>query len=1059
MTENKNKKEDFINEKKIISELEKNKDFENIQQELDRGNNFIDYFLVIGLEPEIYKKNWLYTEEFDILATKHKDDIKPKIISSFPPFEKTTISFDESILNHCFPNGYQLLKSVYKPKPKVFSFILDNNFFNINYPQKYLSCLICYENISQYKILSEMEKMKDNNIKNIDEGNIISSLKDPDIYIPKCLLVMSLYPFFGELEKIITEIYNYCMNQIIQLVDIIDNSSKNKKKQMKRMSTVKEIMAKNKDVNDPIEKIIENLTIELPVPPQGISTVKYFLNEEARTIKQNEMNKLPLVDINLKRICIDFEAKDIITIYNYLFLETRILFFSKNIEYLNSYIYGLLALLYPFQYQYQIITILPQENFEILESITPFIAGINQSYEEDFFEKNNFAISDCFFVVDIDKKKYLLLGEENKIPEFPKNYRKTLEKKLQDLINKSLKEERKLKTYFTKHKNLRNSSIMISGKMTMTNQSIVLNPNESIDTRMTSTLSSSKDMINSSQTLSDDINIDEDIDEDEEITGMLSNLNIDFEFNQEFNEIFFNFNANLLANYNQFLNRDFYSSNTAPSLDVLFKVTDFLKKIPQSEKNFYDKFITETQIFGDFLYLRMIPKNTKEKIRILLFEEKINQNSKGITNVFTTTKEYQFVDNHEIQRPRTLTKKEIDFYKDIKNEKKLINYGIVVSADKNDPNKVIFSYPIFPKLTNLLFFKDNMGVYFPPESWSENINSINEDLISKSHLGDVSIRLDDMKKYIYLCWMQMWALTFWYCEENEKRYWFQELVRIIEVSSCYEMEIFNLLFEALNKYGKENMVLKLYDILLKKKLNPSFKVHNIVMKIMENKKTSRKMNENLKKIIKKDEKIKYKKVNFSKRTFRSKYYPNILTENINFYGFDTCIVCQKDINLEIISKNLKDMNRDLAWSTCPNPECKAPLLPKLTVQFGEEINKNGEMKTNTCNYDTVVLFSPYNLKNNYNTSFSRNVGVKLDVHELMMKYSPIFWNSLWYFKINKLDYDFMLPYYYRLQEIKPYKELKVSLVENGKNESDDEDDKEPFEINKFKINKNSFTIK
>ena len=424
MTENKNKKEDFINEKKIISELEKNKDFEKIQQELDRGNNFIDYFLVIGLEPEIYKKNWLYTEEFDILTTKHKDEIKPKIISSFPPFEKTTISFDESILNHCFPNGYQLLKSVYKPKPKVFSFILDNNFFNINYPQKYLSCLICYENISQYKILSEMEKMKDNNIKNIDEGNIISSLKDPDIYIPKCLLVMSLYPFFGELEKIITEIYNYSMNQIIQLVDIIDNSSKNKKKQMKRMSTVKEIMAKNKDVNDPIEKIIENLTIELPVPPQGISTVKYFLNEEARTIKQNEMNKLPLVDINLKRICIDFEAKDIITIYNYLFLETRILFFSKNIEYLNSYIYGLLALLYPFQYQYQIITILPQENFEILESITPFIAGINQSYEEDFFEKNNFALSDCFFVVDIDKKN---ICSSEKITKY-QNFRRIIGK-------------------------------------------------------------------------------------------------------------------------------------------------------------------------------------------------------------------------------------------------------------------------------------------------------------------------------------------------------------------------------------------------------------------------------------------------------------------------------------------------------------------------------------------------------------------------------------------------------------------------------------------------------
>ena len=314
--------------------------------------------------------------------------------------------------------------------------------------------------------------------------------------------------------------------------------------------------------------------------------------------------------------------------------------------------------------------------------------------------------------------------------------------------------------------------------------------------------------------------------------------------------------------------------------------------------------------------------------------------------------------------------------------------------------------------------------------------------------------------------MQMWALTFWYSEENEKRYWFQELVRIIEVSSCYEMEIFNLLFEALNQYGKETMVLKLYDILLKKRLNPSFKVHNIVMKIIESRK-DRKMggnlNTNLKLLIGKEEKVKYKKINFSKRTFRSKYNPNILTENIKFYAFDTCVVCQNEknyiINLELISKNLKAMSRDLVWTNCP--ECKSPFLPKLTVQFGEEINKNGDMKTNTCNYETVVLFSPYILKNNYNTFFSKKVGVKLDVNDLMVKYSSIFWNSLWYFKLNNLEFDFMQPYYYRLEPIKRYKELKINFVEKGKNnESDDEDDDivKTFDTKKFKINKNSFSI-
>jgi hypothetical protein len=256
------------------------------------------------------------------------------------------------------------------------------------------------------------------------------------------------------------------------------------------------------------------------------------------------------------------------------------------------------------------------------------------------------------------------------------------------------------------------------------------------------------------------------------------------------------------------------------------------------------------------------------------------------------------------------------------------------------------------------------------------------------------------------------------------------------------------------------MVLRLYSILLKKRLNPSFKVHNIVMKILEKKKDSGNFGDILQKIIEKDEKSSAKQLtknNFSKRTFRSRYYPNILSENIKFYAFDTCMFCQKDINLELISKNLKDMNRDLNWTNCPS--CQEQILPKLTVQYGEEINKNGDFKTNTCKFDTVVLFSPYILKNNYNSYFPRNIGVKLDVDELMMKYSSIFWNSLWYFKLNGLEYDFMQPYYYRLEIVKPYKELKVTLIEQGKNDSDDEDSRQPFEINKFKIVNNSFTLK
>ena len=1047
---------------KNLKLLEENKDYKDVKEKLDKGNNFIDYLLVVGQEPSIYKEKWLYTEELETLNDKYKEQLKPKIVSSFPPFEKSTIAFDDSILIHIFPNGYKLIKSKLQPKTKVFSFILDNNYYNLNYPQKYLTCLICYESILQYKILQELAT-QDISLKDIDKKNLRAQPYS-EIYIPKCILIMSLYPFFGEFEKILTEIYSYSQNMMFQRLDLpLSKINDTRKISFRRMSTFREVI-KEKETNKPIEKIIENLLIELPVPPRGVVNIEYILDDE-RTIKQNKMNELPLMDINLKKIFVDFSIKDVITIYNYIFLESRILFFSKNIEYLNNFIYGLLALLYPFQYQYQIVTILPQINFEIIESPTPFIAGINQSFTETFFDDHNFILEDSILVVDIDNKKLNNINEKTKLPEFPMKYKKVFDKKLQEIVNKYLKNykveknPRKSKMVNLTHSEIRKDFPSISGatynsslatvdtidssKSTMIAQSEILNHINSIEEESDITL--------------DENNVNNEVDEKIEL---LNNLNIDYNFNQDISDSFFNFNANLLSNYNQFLNQDFYSSNTMPCLEILFKVPEYLKTIPAADKKFYEKFIEETQIFGDFIYLRMVPKNSKEKIRILKFDEKINENSgskygKG-GGVFTNTKEYDFINTSPIQPPRPLSKMEIKFYKDKKYRKKLINYGVVITYD-NVEDKIYFNYPIFPKLTNLLFLTETIKDYFPPQNFNEELDIINDDIISKSHLADVSIRLDDMKKYIYLCWIQLWALTFWYCDESEKRYRFQELIKIIDKSSCYEMEIFNLLFEVLSKYGKDYMVLKLYDVLIKKKLNPSFKVHNIVMKIIEGKKMEGNFAENLKKIIEK-ENIIYKKNNFRRRTFRTKYFPNILTENIKFYAFDSCIMCQTDINLELISKNLKDMKRDLNWTVCPG--CGESILPKLTVQFGEEINKNGEMKKNTSIIENVVLFCPYILKNNYNTFFKKSK-LELDIDKFMMNYSTIFWDSLWYFKLNGLEYDFMQPYYYKLEEIKPYPEFDVTLEDNEKSEveiSDNNFDLYKYDNGRLQICNFNFTI-
>ena len=1097
---------------KNLKSLEENKDFKELKEKLDKGNNFIDYFLVIGQEPTIYREKWLYTSDIGTLNEKYKEQLKPKIISSFPNFEKSTIAFDETILIHIFPNGYKLIKTRQKPKSKVFSFILDNNYYNLNYPQKYLTCLICYESIEKYKYLLELEN-SDGELTYNEKENI-KSQPFADIYIPKCILLMSLYPFFGEFEKIISEIYSYSQNLFYKQVDLMTlkpSDSRRISASYRRMSTFIE-ETKTQQPEIPLEKIIENLLIELPVPPRGVSDITYFLNEEERTIKQNKMNELPLLDINLLKIFLEFSEKDVIKIYNSIFLESRILFFSKNIECLNNFIYGLLALLYPFQYQYQIVTILPKLNFEIIESPTPFIAGINQSFYEKFFEDHNFILEDSILVVDIDNKKVEMKNEKIKLPEFPSKYKKNLEKKLQEIVGKIIKKFRGEKPdKKPQKKGKANNTSQTESKKDGSSLNIgntSSSENYPIGSAKSEALPVPKDMVNQADSEDEDYDVlEEKSIELDEKTELLNNFNINYEFNQEISDSFFNFNANLLSNYNQYLNTEFYSTNTMPSLEMLFKVAEYLKNISQADKPFYKKFIEETQIFGDFIYLRMVPKNSKEKIRILKFDEKINEisnnsRSNKYIGVFTNTKEYDFATKSAILRPRSLSEHEINFYKDEKNQKKLLSFGVEVKCEKNekpgkDKNlyKISFSYPIFPKLTNLLFLNETIKDYFPPQNFNEELDSINDDIISKSHLGDVSIRLDDMKKYIYLCWIQLWALTFWYNEEIEKRYRFDKLIDIINQSSCYEIEIFNLLFDVLSKYGTETMILRLYHLLaIKKKLNPSFKVHNMVMKIMESKlvedekKKEEKKSEGVKgerkdikgkkgegksmegnfieklqKIISKDEKP-ITKINFSKRTFRSKYFPNILTENIQFFAFDACYLCQQEFNLEIVSKDFKAMKRDLYWVKCQNPDCNDWILPKLTVKFGEEINKTGDMKKNTSNVENIVLFCPYILKNNYNTFFKKNE-MKLDVEKFMMNYSTIFWNSLWYFKLNNLEYDFIQPYYYRFPEIKYSPELNISLEDfksknnaTKKTNTNKTKKKSTFDYSKLEISNINFVI-
>ncbi len=247
-----------------------------------------------------------------------------------------------------------------------------------------------------------------------------------------------------------------------------------------------------------------------------------------------------------------------------MLLETKIIFFSSEIGYLAPVIEGFITLIYPLNYAYNHITILPKENFGILQSPSPFIVGINLKYYDSFAEENELDLNNpqiplVFLVVDIDskvinlcstvlnkekntdlKKKYLT----EEFPELPNHYQTKLSKRLNDYIkvvkSNSKKEEREV-------------------------------------------------------------------------------------FIKQIRYFFFQFMVSIFIDYEKYLNHDFYTNNNigAPSIENLFSIEEFLKSFSYYDRPFYQKFIGDAQMFSDFIYKSLVPKDAEEILEVLFFKEHI----------------------------------------------------------------------------------------------------------------------------------------------------------------------------------------------------------------------------------------------------------------------------------------------------------------------------------------------------------------------------------------------------------------------------------------------------
>ena len=952
---------------------------QKLKESLETGNNLVDHFLVCGVEPSICQDEDLYdlTNE-NYLENLEKKLSTPKILSKFPEFDNNNDTIDDGILSFCFYKGFKPIKSEFKMKERnVFSFILDNNLFSSEYPQKYLTCCLFYEKISLYKNLeeeiekkmldfeiggsykddTEIESRRDSiaparettqiplknnknpiipalhlpinnndnlltksSFENFRSGNRTSResktqnnspmFKLKKYYIPKCICIVSVHPYIKLFQKILLKIYDKIFEQNAEPFSI------------------------------PLEKYITNLIIEVPHPPRGLYSIEYTLFDNKYTLDNTENNKILMCAIDLKKINANIKFNIILEIIKHILLGSKILFFSIKITLLTDVILSFLYLIFPFKYPFQVTSFLNKDSYRILESISPFMIGINEQYTPNFFEENEISIEDMnIYIVDLDKNESHLFSDEN-FPNFPSKALQNIEKDIQNLESKA-----KVK--------------------------------EGVENQ-----------------------------------------------NEEYQNIFFNFFCEILKNYEEFLNLEYFNNTDneiMTSIETLFLCDKFIKSHNENDFDFYEKFVKDSQLFADFIYKRMIPRNNQEIVDISLVNEKTSKQSKlkFFSNHIDISKYkgYNITNKYKVLGVRELSKEEkaminenlMDICTDgsivIKQKQKIEMFSRITIKEATIDYK--FKYYIFPKLNFSIYCNnDNVNEYCPPPDFSEEIEAINTDFVSKTSLGQNINRKLEMKNYIYLTWLEVWAYSFWYIDINERHYRFDQMLDILGKIIHHEINIFNLIFEVLNKQKEDEMILKLYQKLLQLKINPSSFIYDIISHILD-KKQIKQILEDLKKNASKDLKFNdFYGQNYLERTFFSLSDNLLYNYKLKFHSDYSCIKCSHKINLISKCQNFEKTKNDILWIKCS--KCGEYLLPKIIVRFGLDLLKNKSFQTYSI--DEIVLHSPYNLKINIKHAAMKLYGTNIDILNFKSQFKPLFWDFIWYCTIHDLDYSIILPY-------------------------------------------------
>lgn len=362
------------------------------------GRRLVEYFVVVSSLPrkdssDPVSPNISFQSQFDEIpqniSIEDYEDIdnelnfEPIITARYPKTDHHGNPLHQSVACFCHPAGIIQLKS--KPSmPKIHYFVMTGG----RGKQMYGVCLTIHEPFS-IKVKSSSQNM--------------------DMYIPKCICILSAYPYLVAFREYLTQ-----LDRIVR----------------------------KGDMKIPVERYITNFCAEVPAPPPGSFEVQTTIADSVIKIWSPPNNQpIPWVSLPFSHLfeCLDID--NIITAWHSLALERQVLVVSTQLTLLTTCCEVLLSLLFPMRWSHAYIPLLPRFLCPILNAPMSFLIGIDKQYLGEAFEHLS---AECI-VVDLDTNQVQVGPSTPSLPKLPTALEHHLKLKLEENAGMIYREARSLR--------------------------------------------------------------------------------------------------------------------------------------------------------------------------------------------------------------------------------------------------------------------------------------------------------------------------------------------------------------------------------------------------------------------------------------------------------------------------------------------------------------------------------------------------------------------------------------------------------------------------------------